>query len=192
MQANSIPELACQWRIFILSGKVLYRGTLRFWGRLTKRKGRETFTEKYDEEDSNKTVDPASPHEQVATWMWLPGLLVVLVMACVVMKGQFGMPVGEILLALFLAFFFSFLAIQSTGATGEESPSTTVTFLIEADITPLTAASKASQIILGATTSGQGWSLQQAQRLNLIGGALASIGANQAAGEKTCIIRNAI
>lgn len=62
--------------------------------------------------------------------MWLPGLLVVLVMACVVMKGQFGMPVGEILLALFLAFFFSFLAIQSTGATGEESPSTKVTFLI--------------------------------------------------------------
>ncbi|KFY67734.1 hypothetical protein V496_01434 [Pseudogymnoascus sp. VKM F-4515 (FW-2607)] len=50
-----------------------------------------------------------------------------------------------------------------------------------ADITPLTAASKASQIILGATTSGQGWTLQQAQRLNLIGGALASIGANQAA-----------
>lgn len=125
-----MPELACQWRIFILSGKVLYRGTLRFWGRLTKRKGRETFTEKYDEEDNNKTIDPASRDEQVATWMWLPGLLFVLVMACVVMKSQFGMPVGEILLALFLAFFFSFLAIQSTGATGEENSSAGVTFLI--------------------------------------------------------------
>ncbi|KFY13087.1 hypothetical protein V492_03492 [Pseudogymnoascus sp. VKM F-4246] len=166
MIAVSFTELACQWRIFILSGKVLYRGTLRFWARVTRRKGGEAFTEKYDDEDNKKTIDPASRDEQVATWMWLPGLLVVLVMACVVMKGQFGMPVGEILLALFLAFFFSFLAIQSTGAT---------------DITPLTAASKASQIILGATTSGQGWTLQQAQRLNLIGGALASIGANQAA-----------
>ncbi|KAL5349884.1 hypothetical protein ACLOAV_004918 [Pseudogymnoascus australis] len=166
MIAVSFTELACQWRIFILSGKVLYRGTLRVWARVTNRKGRASFTEKYDDEDNNKTIDPASRDEQVATWMWLPGLIVVLVMACVVMKSQFGMPVGEILLALFLAFFFSFLAIQSTGAT---------------DITPLTAASKASQIILGATTSGQGWTLQQAQRLNLIGGALASIGANQAA-----------
>lgn len=97
---------------------------------MTNRKGREAFTEKYDDEDNNKTIDPASPDEQVATWMWLPGLIFVLVMACVVMKSQFGMPVGEILLALFLAFFFSFLAIQSTGATGEEKQSTETTFLI--------------------------------------------------------------
>jgi len=47
----------------------------------------------------------------------------------------------------------------------------------------LTAASKASQIILGTTTRGSSWTVPQAQRLNLIGGALASIGANQAAGE---------
>jgi hypothetical protein len=97
---------------------------------VTNRKGHEAFTEKYDDEDNNKTIDPASPDEQVATWMWLPGLIFVLVMACVVMKSQFGMPVGEILLALFLAFFFSFLAIQSTGATGEETPFTESTFLI--------------------------------------------------------------
>lgn len=97
---------------------------------MTNRKGREAFTEKYDDEDNTKTIDPASRNEQVATWMWLPGLLVVLVMACVVMKSQFDMPVGEILLALFLAFFFSFLAIQSTGATGEGAPSPEVTFLI--------------------------------------------------------------
>jgi hypothetical protein len=125
-----MPELACQWRIFILSGKVLYRGTLRVWARVTNRKERETFTEKYDDEDNNKTIDPASRDEQVPTWMWLPGLVVVLVMACVVMKNQFDMPVGEILLALFLAFFFSFLAIQSTGATGEDNASPEATLLI--------------------------------------------------------------
>ena len=50
------------------------------------------------------------------------------------------------------------------------------------DITPLTAASKASQVILGATTKGHGWTIEKAQTLNLMGGALASIGAGQAAG----------
>ena len=93
------------------------------------------------------------------------------------------MPIGESLLALFLAFFFSFLAIQSTGATGLclLSIKKTITDQIS-DITPLTAASKASQVILGATTKGHGWTVEKAQTLNLIGGALASIGAGQAAG----------
>jgi hypothetical protein len=49
-------------------------------------------------------------------------------------------------------------------------------------MTPLTAASKASQVILGVTTKGHGWTVEKAQTLNLIGGALASIGAGQAAG----------
>ncbi len=53
------------------------------------------------------------------------------------------------------------------------------------DITPLTAASKASQIILGSATKDQGWTVQNSQRMNLLGGALASIGAGQAAG--TCL-----
>lgn len=48
------------------------------------------------------------------------------------------------------------------------------------DITPLTAASKASQIIVGGATKAQGLQLDHAQRVNLLGGALASIGANQA------------
>lgn len=103
----------------------------RAWTRVANRKRHESYAENYDlEDDGNKTIDPASRSEQVATWMWLPGLLAVLVMACVVMKRQFDMPVGEILLALFLAFFFSFLAIQSTGATGEDIPYLEVTFLI--------------------------------------------------------------
>ena len=48
------------------------------------------------------------------------------------------------------------------------------------DITPLTAASKASQIVLGGATKGEHWAPDHAQRLNLIGGVLASIGAGQA------------
>jgi hypothetical protein len=127
--------------------------------------------------------DPALARDMVKTWMWLPALIVLLILACLVMSLQYEMPIGESLLALFLAFFFSFLAIQSTGATGLKSQTRAkATINPYPDITPLTAASKASQVILGATTKGQGWTVERAQTLNLMGGALASIGAGQAAG----------
>lgn len=70
-------------------------------------------------ETETKISDPASSHEQVPMYMWMPGLIAVLCTTCVVMKTEFNMPVSEVLLALFLAFFFSFLAIQATGATGK-------------------------------------------------------------------------
>ena len=44
----------------------------------------------------------------------------------------------------------------------------------------MTAASKASQVVLGGVTKAEGWAPADAQRLNLLGGALANIGANQA------------
>lgn len=57
----------------------------------------------------------------IKTWMWLPGLVVVVVLVCVVMALQFSMPVAETLLALTMAFILSLLAIQATGATGKAS-----------------------------------------------------------------------
>lgn len=48
------------------------------------------------------------------------------------------------------------------------------------DITPLTGASKASQIILGSVTKTHHWPIPKSQTLNLLGGALTSVGANQA------------
>jgi len=98
------------------------------------------------------------------------------------MRVQYGMPMLEILLAIFLSFFFSFLAIQSTGATGRSHSPSLSTTLIVSDITPIGAASKASQIVLGATTQGPKWSLQDSQVLNLLGGAISAIGAGQASG----------
>ena len=128
--------------------------------------------------------DPASPDEQVKMWMYLPGLILIIVLMCVVMFFQYEMPVDMSLLSVFLAFFFSFLAVQCTGVTGKSPPHTLQSFArltSPADITPLTAASKASQIILGGATRSQGWALDKSQRLNLLGGALANLGANQAA-----------
>jgi uncharacterized oligopeptide transporter (OPT) family protein len=115
-------------------------------------------------EQAEMVEDPAAEHEQVKMWMWAPGLLAVIICICVVLGVQYEMPVGMSLLSVFLAFFFSFLAIQCTGVT---------------DITPLTAASKASQVILGGATKGEHWGVEHAQRLNLLGGALANMGANQ-------------
>lgn len=121
--------------------------------------------EKYSHQDQKDIVeDPASEDELVKFWMWGPLLIVVIICACVVMGVQYDMPVGMSLLSIFLAFFFSFLAIQCSGVT---------------DITPLTAASKASQIVLGGATKGEHWATDHAQRLNLLGGSLASMGANQ-------------
>lgn len=66
---------------------------------------------------------------------------------------------GLTLLACILGFLFSFLCVQIGGVT---------------DQTPLTAASKASQLVFGGATSGHGFTIKQAQTLNLIAGGLAS------------------
>ncbi|KAL9079264.1 MAG: hypothetical protein Q9157_001835 [Trypethelium eluteriae] len=160
-------DLLCQWRIFWLTSKVVYDGIARSYRSLFTQSsgGQYARADRASKIKDSEVQDSALDHETVKLWMWVPGLVIVLVLTCVVMRGQFGMPVRETLLALFLAFFFSFLAIQATGAT---------------DITPLTAASKASQIILGAVTKGENWTLEQSQRMNLLGGAFASVGANQA------------
>jgi hypothetical protein len=54
----------------------------------------------------------------VRLWKWLPGVVLVIVLSCPILKAQFGMSYGMPLLSLFLAFGMSLLAIQATGATG--------------------------------------------------------------------------
>lgn len=124
------------------------------------------YLEKRSQQKQEDLVeDPAQPEEMVKWWMWAPMLVLVIILICVVMGIQYDMPIGMSLLSVILAFIFSFLAIQCTGVT---------------DITPLTAASKASQVVLGGATKAEGWAPADAQRLNLLGGAIANMGANQA------------
>jgi uncharacterized oligopeptide transporter (OPT) family protein len=69
---------------------------------------------------------------------------------------------GLTILACLLGFFFSFLCVQIGAVT---------------DQTPLTAASKASQLVFGGATAGGGYSasaIQHAQKLNLVAGGIAS------------------
>lgn len=164
----SMVELACQYKIFIHVGRAVRRGTANFVNTQMERRGK--YNEKLKamgapKSNEDPSMDPATPEQQVKPWMWGSGLALTLILGCVVTAVLFKMSVGESILAYILAIIFSFMAVQCAGAT---------------DITPLTAASKASQIVLGGVTKGEGWQVQDAQRLNLIGGALASMGANQA------------
>ncbi|KAF2476308.1 oligopeptide transporter [Lindgomyces ingoldianus] len=166
MIAVSFTELALQYKVIYFAFKALYRGIATGIYALGHAMGKELgFFKKVGEQAEEDWVeDSAQPHELVKMWMWLPGLILSIICICVVLGVEFDMPVGMSLLSVFLAFFFSFLAIQCTGVT---------------DITPLTAASKASQIILGGATKGEHWEVAHAQKLNLLGGAIASMGANQ-------------
>ncbi|CAN8105343.1 unnamed protein product [Discula destructiva] len=161
MLVVSMTELACQYKVFVYTGKALSRATTNFINDHIKKNGKPH--KELDKGDI--TEDFAPPEQQVKPWMWASGLLACLICGCAVTAKLFSMGVGESILAYVLAILFSFLAVQCAGAT---------------DITPLTAASKASQIILGGVTKGQGVSTENAQRLNLVGGSLASMGANQA------------
>jgi OPT family oligopeptide transporter len=162
----SFTELLLQWKIILFAFKAVGRALGRAVFDVGKKYGKHmprlgAWTEGTQD---GMVEDPAAEHEQVKMWMWAPGLIAVIICICVVLGVQYEMPVGMSLLSVFLAFFFSFLAIQCTGVT---------------DITPLTAASKASQVILGGATKSEGWSEKKAQKLNLLGGALANMGANQ-------------
>lgn len=78
------------------------------------------------------------------------------------MGVQFGLSVGTTILAIVLAFIFSFIGAESTGRT---------------NITPVTSIGNASQLVIGGTTRGHG-GIQNQQLLNLLGGMLA-LGASE-------------
>ncbi|KAF2139769.1 uncharacterized protein K452DRAFT_275283 [Aplosporella prunicola CBS 121167] len=170
MIAVACTDLLCQWRTFWLTGHAMYRSLasrVSYPKLLPHLKGWTRIPGSVEEKEvAPKKENYLQEEEVLEASMWAPGLLLTVVLTCIVMQKQFGVEIGQTLLALFLSSIFSFIAIQASGAT---------------DVTPLTAVTKASQIIIGADTKGQGLTMQQAQHVNLLGGALANIGANQAA-----------
>lgn len=58
------------------------------------------------------------------------------------------------IVALLLAFVFSFVGVQASGTT---------------DVNPVGTIAKASQLVIGGITKGQGLELHKAQTTNLIG-----------------------
>ncbi|WEW57180.1 hypothetical protein PRK78_002642 [Emydomyces testavorans] len=155
--AHSRIELACQWRVFWTLVRDLARVLAKWVTSKLRKDYRYTILSENDKDEA-KSADVS-----ITAWMWAPGLLVVVVLACPVMKFQYGMSIAETLLALILAFFLSLLAIQATGAT---------------DCTPVGTLSKVSQVVLASTS--QQTTVQASQRLNLLGGSLTNIGTSQA------------
>jgi hypothetical protein len=127
MYANQKLELLLQWRIIFFAFKAVVRGLKAASHDLAVKAGKDIpFLRAKPQEKQHLVEDPALPNEIPAWWWWGPGLLLSIIGMCAVLGAQYEMPIGMSLLSVFLAFFFSFLAIQCTGVT---------------DITPLTAVS---------------------------------------------------
>jgi hypothetical protein len=116
-----------QWKIILFAFKAMGRALSAASYDLALKAGKEIpFLKTNPQETEHLVEDPARPDEIPAWWWWGPGLLLSIIGMCAVLGAQYEMPIGMSLLSVFLAFFFSFLAIQCTGVT---------------DITPLTAVS---------------------------------------------------
>ena len=121
MMFISFTELALQWRVIFFAWKALIRAFMRWTASFAKATHRDIpwLNGKNTQEPEDMIPDPASPNQQVKMWMWLPGLIAVIIAMCLCLGFQYEMPLGMSLLSVFLAFFFSFLAIQCTGVTGK-------------------------------------------------------------------------
>ena len=125
----SFAELALQYKIFVYVTKAIWRGSCSaLHSGMTKMGKSSPFLERQGHHEQEQLVeDSAEEHELVKWWMWFPLLIIVIVLSCVVMGVQFQMPVGMSLLSIFLAFFFSFLAVQCklTRAASQRAGGTT-------------------------------------------------------------------
>ncbi|KAI1378463.1 oligopeptide transporter [Hypoxylon crocopeplum] len=169
MVCTSMAELFVQYKVIGYAGRVIWQKTCANINSVLVRRGKysayfASHAEKEIKASDNIIEDPAPADEQVPIWMWSLGLVVTIAAAMVIFALQWGMNPGLTILACLLGFLFSFLAIQIGAVT---------------DQTPLTAASKASQLVFGAATKGQ-YSIKDAQRINLVAGGLASGGADVA------------
>lgn len=166
MIAASFAELGVQYKLIWFALKSAWKGMAMGMNVVVNKAGkRSTFLEKQSHIKAEHVIKDSAPDEdQVKLWQWGPPLIIVIVATCIVLGLQYHLDPGMSILAVLLGFIFAFLAIQCTGVT---------------DTTPLTTAAKATQLILGGATSGAGYVTETAQRMNLIGGAIASGAASQ-------------
>ncbi|RYP68497.1 hypothetical protein DL771_006649 [Monosporascus sp. 5C6A] len=170
MVCTSMAELIVQYKVIGYACKTVWHKSCVTINDILVKRGKHSryFSEKAANEikgAENMVQDPARPEDQVQIWMWSSGLVLTIAGAILIFHYQWGMTAGLTILACVLGFLFSFLTIQIGAVT---------------DQTPLTAASKASQLVLGGATSGQGLGIKDAQRINLVAGGLASGGADVA------------
>lgn len=157
MLTYSFAELCVNGPIFWRALKSAGRSWKYDYNAWSARRKGLSFTDIRPEED-RMLDDPAPDHEQVPMWMWGGGLLVSIAATLLVGKLSFDMDVGIGILALLLAFMFSFIGVQASGTT---------------DVNPVGTIAKASQLIIGGATRAQGIAIEKAQLTNLIAGSIA-------------------
>ena len=157
MLCYSFAEIAVSAPIFWRSFKQVHRNIkFEYQSWVAWRAGR-AFTDTRRQEDFTLD-DPALPHEQVPVWAWTIGLGLAVSGTIIVGKLSFGMDVGVSILALILAFIFSFIGVQASGTT---------------DVNPVGPIAKASQLVVGGVTKGQGALPNVARTTNLVAGSIA-------------------
>jgi hypothetical protein len=70
-------------------------------------------SDELDPEDEDQTPI----RDRIPVLWWTVGLLLSTIMSCAILATQFHMNVGTAILSLILGFLFSFIGVQSTGAT---------------------------------------------------------------------------
>ncbi|EIM85193.1 OPT oligopeptide transporter [Stereum hirsutum FP-91666 SS1] len=113
--------------------------------------------------ESEPIYDPAPPHEQVPSWMWVGGMLLATVVTMIVMSTQFNQNAGVTLLAIIFAFLFSLIGAECSGRVS---------------VIPVTSIGNASQLIFGGVSRGRHLSVPDNQRLNSLTGMIA-LGASE-------------
>ncbi|KAJ1333791.1 OPT/YSL family transporter [Microdochium nivale] len=143
-----------------MNGPILYRGLKRaFFETAEKIPAARSFAEKHLTGEEREIEDPSPKSEQVPTWLWSGGILASISVSMIVLALQYHVSPGLTLLAVILAFIFSFIAAQSAGAT---------------DINPVSTCGKSSQLVFGGVTQGQGIFGTEALKINMTGGIVAA------------------
>lgn len=159
----SMAEFVLHIGVILDGAKFAFRSGARSINNRLQAKGKSNeFLAKHAAKADNAdglVEDFAPPSQQVPAWVWATGTLVFVVVACIVCHVQFHMNAGLAILACILGLLFAFLSIHGGAVT---------------DCTPLTASAKASQLVFGGVTKGQGLEMHNAQRINLIAGGIAS------------------
>lgn len=148
-----------------MNGPILYRGLKRaFFETAEKIPKTRALAEKHLSDEDVAIEDPSPESDQVPTWTWSGGVVLAITFSMIVLAVQYQVNPGLTILAVILAFIFSFIAAQSSGAT---------------DINPVSTCAKASQLVFGGITQGQGLHGVHAQRINMTGGIVAAGAAAQ-------------
>lgn len=111
----SSSELACQWCIFWLSAEAVSRSLCQI---ATSTSAMRQWRPRKVYRALDSIHEPTSTEDSVPTFIIVPGLLIVITLACTIMKAQYSIPVLETLLALVLASLYAMLAVLATGVTG--------------------------------------------------------------------------